>query len=185
MIIEGIIKDHNNCVEKTITVNKDLIIQLADKVYNCLINGNKILLFGNGGSAADAQHISAEFVGRFLKERKALPAIALTTDSSAITAIANDYGYDQVFKRQVDALAIKGDIAIGITTSGNSKNVILGLESAKKNGCLTVVFSGGDGGLLKKSCDINIIAQSSVTARIQEVHILIGHILCAMVDELV
>ena len=146
-------------------------------------NGNKILLFGNGGSAADAQHIAAEFTGRFVKERRGLPAIAITTDTSALTAIGNDYGYEKVFERQIEALARPGDVLIGISTSGNSGNVIKALVKGKELGCSLIGFSGRDGGEMNDICDFNLIVPSDVTARIQEVHILVGHLLCQIVDD--
>ncbi|MDP9954616.1 D-sedoheptulose 7-phosphate isomerase [Epilithonimonas hungarica] len=146
-------------------------------------NGNKILLFGNGGSAADAQHIAAEFTGRFVKERRGLPAVAITTDTSALTAIGNDYGYEKVFERQIEALANPGDVLIGISTSGNSGNVIKALLKGKELGCNLIGLSGRDGGEMNDICDFNLIVPSNVTARIQEVHILIGHILCQIVDD--
>ena len=148
------------------------------------MQGNKVLLFGNGGSEADAQHITAEFTGRFINERVALPAIALTTDTSAITAIGNDYGFDKIFQRQVEALAVTGDVLIGISTSGNSQNVMNGLEAGKLKGCSTIAFTGRCGGNVSKSCDINLIIPSNTTARIQEIHILVGHIICEYVDNL-
>lgn len=149
-----------------------------------LKNGKKILIFGNGGSAADAQHIAAEFTGRFVKERKAYPAIALTTDTSALTAIGNDYGFDRVFSRQVEALAVPGDLLIGISTSGNSPNVVQALMQGKKTGCLLVGLTGNSGGKMKDICDTALIVNSTVTARIQEAHILIGHMMCEYIDEI-
>ena len=143
----------------------------------------KILLCGNGGSAADAQHIAAELVGRFKKERRALPAIALTTDTSALTAISNDYGYEQVFARQVEALAQKGDVLIAISTSGESENVLQAVEVARAKECKVVGLLGRDGGRIKDLCDAAIVVPVQETARIQEMHILIGHILCALIDE--
>lgn len=160
----------------------EVVAKTCRLISECLFNGNKILLFGNGGSASDAQHIAAEFVGRFLKDRKSLAAIALTTDTSAITAIGNDYGFDRIFERQVEGLACKNDVLIGISTSGNSKNVLKALEYGKLNGCITIGMSGNGGGLMNQYCDINIIVPSNVTARIQEMHILIGHVLCSAVD---
>ncbi|RYE17970.1 MAG: SIS domain-containing protein, partial [Sphingobacteriaceae bacterium] len=160
----------------------DLINQACRIVTTCISNGNKILLFGNGGSAADAQHIAAELVGRFLKERRALPAIALTTDTSAITAIGNDYGYEYIFKRQVEGLATSGDVLIGISTSGNSQNVVNALNFGSNMGCKTIGLSGRDGGQMNSNCNLNIVIPSTVTARIQEMHILVGHILCEAVD---
>ena len=159
-------------------------IEVAAKIcINSLKSGGKILLFGNGGSAADAQHIAAELVGRYKVERKSLPAIALTTDTSALTAIGNDYGYIHVFDRQVEALANKGDVAIGISTSGNSINVINALKVASKLNCNTIGFSGQDGGEMNKICNINLAVPSEDTPRIQEMHILIGHTICHLIDQ--
>jgi len=158
-------------------------LETASKlVVDTLKAGNKILLCGNGGSAADAQHISAELTGRYKTERRGLPAIALTTDTSALTAISNDYGYDRVFDRQFEALANKGDLLIGISTSGNSKNIISALKLAKEMGCSTVGFSGRDGGAMNEVCDINLVVPSDDTPRIQEMHILLGHTICQIVD---
>lgn len=159
------------------------IEEVGKIICESLKSGKKILLFGNGGSAGDAQHIAAEFTGRFVKERRGLPAIALTTDTSALTAIGNDYGYENVFKRQVEALAQSGDVVIGISTSGNSPNVLYGLELAKTIGCHIIGLSGKDGGKMNDICDYNITVPSETTARIQEMHILIGHILCSIVDD--
>lgn len=152
-------------------------------IVDALKNGNKILLCGNGGSAADAQHIAAELTGRYKTERKGLPGIALTTDTSALTAIGNDYGYDRIFDRQVEALANTGDLLIGISTSGNSQNVVSALSLAQEMGCKTVGLSGRDGGVMNEVCDINIIVPSDNTPRIQEMHILFGHIICQIIDD--
>ena len=158
-------------------------IEIAAKLcIDSLKNGNKILIFGNGGSAADAQHIAAELVGRYKTERKGLSAIALTTDTSAITSIANDYGYLHVFERQVEALANEGDVVIGISTGGSSANVISALRLANDLGCKTIGFSGRDGGEFNTLCDINLIAIAEDTPRIQEMHILIGHTLCHLIE---
>ncbi len=153
-------------------------------ITETVLNGNKLLIAGNGGSASDAQHIAAEFTGRFVKERKPLAAIALSTDTSALTAISNDYGFENVFSRQLEALAQPGDLFLGISTSGNSSNVIKAFESAKKMGCKTLGLSGRDGGKMNDLCDLNIVVPSDITARIQEMHILIGHIFCKAVDNL-
>lgn len=158
------------------------IEKVAKLAIDALKNGKKILIFGNGGSAADAQHFAAELTGRYKKERRGLPAIALTTDTSALTAIGNDYGYDRVFDRQVEALATKGDMLIGISTSGNSQNVLNALELGKKLGCINVGFSGRDGGKMNTVCDINLIAPSNDTPRIQEVHIFFVHTLCDLIE---
>jgi D-sedoheptulose 7-phosphate isomerase len=144
--------------------------------------GGKLLFFGNGGSAADAQHLAAEFVGRYAAERAPLPAIALTTDSSALTAIGNDYGFDQIFVRQIRALGRPGDVAIAISTSGRSRNVIVGVEAAREAGLATIALTGGDGGDLAAIVDVAIVVPSTATARIQECHIAIGHVLCEYVD---
>jgi D-sedoheptulose 7-phosphate isomerase len=158
-------------------------VEVAAKLcLDCLKNGNKILLFGNGGSAADAQHIAAELVGRYKTERKGLAAIALTTDTSALTAISNDYGYDCVFDRQVEALANSGDVAIGISTGGSSANVASALKLAKDLDCKTIGFSGRGGGEMNELCDINIVVPAQATARIQEMHIVIGHTICHLID---
>jgi len=158
------------------------IIELSEELKACLNRGGKILFMGNGGSAADSQHIAAEIVGRFKKERKGLPAIALTTDTSILTAIGNDYGYDSIFSRQIQALCRPEDVVIGITTSGNSKNVIAAIEEANRIGAVTVGLTGGSGGKLKELCKFNLIMPSSETARIQEAHIFVGHSLCELIE---
>ena len=159
------------------------IARVSEVLIESLRAGHKLLLFGNGGSAADAQHIAAEFVGRFAFDRPALPALALSVNTSAVTAIGNDYGFDQVFSRQVEALGASGDVAVGISTSGNSPNVLQGLITARKMGLHTVAFSGGSGGKLKDAADHCICAPSSETPRIQECHILIGHIISQLVEQ--
>jgi D-sedoheptulose 7-phosphate isomerase len=148
----------------------------------CLQNGGKILLMGNGGSAADSQHIAAEIVGRYKRERRGMPAIALTTDTSILTSVGNDYGFEYIFSRQVEALCMPGDVVIGFSTSGNSKNVVRAIETAKEIGATTIAFSGGTGGKLATLCDYNLIMPSDVTARIQEAHIFIGHSVCDIVE---
>lgn len=183
MVIEEL-KDHQQLISKVIEQLTGDIEQACEMIISAIQSGNKVLTAGNGGSAADAQHIAAELSGRFVKHRKALPGIALTTDTSALTAIANDYGYDHVFSRQVEALAQPGDLFIGISTSGNSQGILNAFETATKFGCKTLGLSGRDGGKMNGICDLNIIVPSDVTARIQEMHILIGHILCKAVDEL-
>ena len=183
MIIEEL-RAHQIIIQKVIDLIIPDIEAGCDLFTATIKNGNKILLAGNGGSAADAQHIAAELSGRFVKERKALPGIALTTDTSALTSIANDYGYEHVFSRQLEALAQPGDLFVGISTSGNSQVVLNAFESAKKIGCKTLGLSGRDGGKMNGLCDLNIIVPADVTARIQEIHILIGHILCKAVDDL-
>ena len=158
-------------------------IEVAAKIcINSLKSGGKILLFGNGGSAADAQHIAAELVGRYKTERNGIAAIALTTDTSVLTSISNDYGYEHLFDRQLEALANKGDVVIGISTGGSSTNVINALGLAKKIGCETIGFSGRDGGEMNTLCTINIVVPAEDTPRIQEMHILIGHTICHLID---
>ena len=159
------------------------IFEAAGLIIMCLRAGGKLLFFGNGGSAADAQHLAAEFVGRFVRERAGLPAIALTTDSSILTAVGNDYGFDQIFARQVQALGRPGDIAIAISTSGNSPNVIEAVKAARKGYLKTIGLSGKDGGLLAAEADVVITIASTSTARIQECHITIGHLLCELTEE--
>jgi D-sedoheptulose 7-phosphate isomerase len=178
------LKDHQNTIQLVIDTLTGDIETACGLITATIKSGNKVLLAGNGGSAADAQHIAAELSGRFVKDRKALPGIALTVDTSALTAIANDYGYDRVFSRQVEAFAQPGDLFIGISTSGNSQGILNAFESATKFGCKTLGLSGRDGGKMNGICDLNIVVPSNITARIQEMHILIGHILCKAVDDL-
>lgn len=159
-----------------------MISAVGIKMQDCIKFGGKILIMGNGGSAADSQHIAAEIVGRYKKERKGMPAIALTTDTSILTSVGNDYGYDYIFARQVEALCRPEDLVIGITTSGNSANVVRGMEAAKEAGAVTVGLTGGSGGKLNTICDYNLIMPSSVTARIQEAHIFVGHSLCEILE---
>ncbi|MFC1769009.1 SIS domain-containing protein [Nanoarchaeota archaeon] len=147
----------------------------------CLAKGNKILIMGNGGSASQASHVAGEIVGRFKKERKGMPCIALTTDISVITAIGNDYGFEKIFERQVEALAKEGDILIGLSTSGNSENVVLGLNKGRELGCKLITLTGNDGGKMK-DVDINININSSNTPRVQEAHIMILHMLCEIIE---
>lgn len=169
--------------EKSINANADILLKAADQMATCLTSGHKLLLFGNGGSAADAQHITAEFVNRFQIERPPLAAIALTTDTSILTSIGNDYHYDEIFSKQVAALGRPDDIAIGISTSGNSKNVVAGLAVAKEKGLITIGMTG-KGGTLADMSDIALTVDSETTARIQETHITMGHILCDLVDRI-
>ena len=181
--IEEIIKDSIKVKEDLLKSGIADIEKAATAIIESLKKGGNLLVFGNGGSAADSQHIAAELVGRFKKERRALAAIALTTDSSIITAIANDYGYDVTFARQIEALGRPGDVALGISTSGNSKNVIEAVKKAKSLGLKTIGLLGCDGGKLKKECDITIVVKSSDTPRVQEAHALIGHLLCELIEE--
>ena len=159
-------------------------IEVAAKIcINSLKSGGKILLFGNGGSAADAQHIAAELVGRYKTERNGIAAIALTTDTSVLTSISNDYGYEHLFERQLGALANECDVAIGISTGGSSTNVINALNLAKEIGCKTIGLSGKGGGEMNTLCSVNIVVPSDDTPRIQEIHILIGHTICQIIDQ--
>lgn len=177
------LNDHQDIIDKVIQEMQDEIRNVAEVAIHTLKSGKKILLFGNGGSAGDAQHIAAELTGRYKKERRGLPAIALTTDTSALTAIGNDYGYDKVFSRQVEALANKGDMLIGISTSGNSENILQAFEEGKKTGCKIIGLSGKGGGKMNDYCNINLVVPSDNTPRIQEMHILIGHILCHLIED--
>ena len=167
--------------EKFVKNNTGRIQSAADRLAACLASGNKVLLFGNGGSAADAQHIAAEFVNRFQIERPPLAAMALTTDTSILTSIGNDYHFDEIFSKQIQALGKKGDIAIGISTSGNSPNVISAIKTAQNIGLFTIGFTGR-GGKLAECVDLSFSVDSDTTARIQEVHNILGHMLCDLVD---
>lgn len=181
------IKDSITLKEKLLNSTSDVatIKALGEAIATLLDRGNKILICGNGGSAADSQHIAAEFVGRFSANRRALPAVALTTDSSILTAVGNDFGFETIFERQVAALGQKGDLLIGITTSGNSENIIRALAQAKVLGLTTVGLLGGNGGNALPLCDYSIIVDSKEAARVQEIHILVGHILCGLSEQLI
>jgi D-sedoheptulose 7-phosphate isomerase len=181
MTIGAIINEHIETAERLKSIEHQ-ILAAAELCRETILRGGKILLAGNGGSAADAQHIAAEFVGRFEKERLSLAALALTTDTSALTAIANDYGFERVFARQIEGLGQAGDVFIGISTSGNSPNILKAMEAAQAKGLKTILFLGKKGGILRGGGDVEIIVPSDTTARIQEMHILIGHILCTYVD---
>jgi len=163
--------------------NERLIAEVASEICSSFERGNKVLLFGNGGSAADAQHIAAELVGRFKRDRRPVPALALTTDTSVLTAIGNDYGFEQIFSRQIHALGRKGDIAIALSTSGNSANVLLAADAAREMEMITVGLTGRDGGSLGSRVQYHLNVPHSVSARIQEVHIMAGHILCELVED--
>jgi len=160
-----------------------LVMQVAMQIVKSLERGGKVFFFGNGGSAADAQHLAAEFTGRFLKERRALPALALSVNSSSLTAIGNDYGFDIVFARQLEALGREGDVAVGISTSGNSPNVMRAMEAANSKSIFSVALTGKSGGTLKNIADCTICIPSEETPRIQECHILTGHLICEIVEE--
>jgi D-sedoheptulose 7-phosphate isomerase len=179
-------------LDEHLLVFSSLIAECSDSIEECgrlildsVSRGNKVLICGNGGSAADAQHIAAEFVGRYETERRALPAIALTTDTSALTALANDYSFERIFARQVEALAVKGDLLIAISTSGNSPNVIAAVMEARRKGCTVIGMTGSGGKKLASLCDACLLVPSQRTARIQEAHITVAHIWCEMVDDLV
>jgi D-sedoheptulose 7-phosphate isomerase len=182
-IIHKALNEHQAVIARLQTLIP-VIQQIAERIQLCLNQEGKLLLMGNGGSAADSQHIAAELVGRFRQERRGLPAIALTTDTSILTSVGNDYGYEHIFARQIDALCDAKDVVIGITTSGNSSSVIKGMQLARELGAYTVGFSGEGGGRLAEVCDLTMKVPSGDTARIQEAHILIGHILCELLDGL-
>ena len=181
-IIEFEFNEHLKTAQATLNYIAKPLEIATNLCIESLKNGGKILIFGNGGSAADAQHIAAELVGRYKVERKGLAAIALTTDTSALTSIGNDYGYKHVFDRQVEALANENDVAIGISTGGSSGNVINGLQTAKDLGCKLIGFSGRDGGEMNDLCDVNLVVPAEDTPRIQEMHIVIGHTICHLID---
>lgn len=181
--IKDILLESIQVKEELLHDNIGTIVEIADMVIDCYKKGGKIILFGNGGSAADSQHIAAELVSKFKLERKALAAVALTTNTSILTAIANDYTYDLVFSRQIEALAQEKDVAIGISTSGKAKNVVAAIKQAKKMGLKTIVLTGTSGAELAKLADLSLIVPSVITARIQEAHITIGHILCELVED--
>ena len=164
--------------------NLGSVEEAARQLASCFASGHKLLIFGNGGSASDAQHIAAEFVNRFTVERRPLPALALTTDTSVLTSISNDYSFEHVFSKQITALGDRGDIVLGISTSGNSDNVNAGLEAAQKRDLYTMGLAGCGGGELKNRCDLSLIVNSDKTPRIQETHILIGHVLCDLTDRI-
>lgn len=180
--IEKIFQESIAVKKQMLEANLELIQKTVEILTDALKAGHKILIFGNGGSAADSQHIAAEFIGRFQKERRALPAIALSTDTSILTALANDYSFDIVFSRQLEALGQEGDVAIGISTSGNSVNVVKAMEVAKSKGMKTVAWTGQGGGKLAETVDLCIAVPSKVTARIQETHITLAHAICELVE---
>ena len=182
-IIKHEFSEHTKVSMETIKSVEKPIEIAANFCIESLKKDNKILLFGNGGSASDAQHIAAELVGRYHNERKGLSAIALTTDTSVITSIANDYSYLHLFSRQVEALANKGDVLVGISTGGSSANVISALKLGNDLGCKTIGLSGKGGGEFNSLCDVNIIVPSEDTPRIQEMHIVIGHTICHLIDQ--
>ncbi|MBF0478756.1 MAG: D-sedoheptulose 7-phosphate isomerase [Candidatus Omnitrophica bacterium] len=175
--------DESNAVKTAaFSENADTIVRVVNAIIKALKAGHKVLFFGNGGSAADSQHLAAELIGRFQKERVAFPSIALTTDTSIITALGNDYGFDVIFERQMEALGNAGDVAVGLSTSGNSENVIRAIKKAKAKGLITVSMTGRDGGKLKSLTDMSIVVRDQNTARVQESHICIGHAICELVE---
>ena len=180
--ISAIFDESIDVISKSKSLEKS-IQNVIDKIISCFENGNKIIVFGNGGSAADSQHFAAEFIGRFLKERNSLPAISLTTDSSILTALGNDYSFETIFSRQCESIVKKNDIVFGISTSGNSTNVINGINTAKNYGGFTIGLLGSDGGELSKITDMSIIVPSNSIPRIQESQRVIMHIICEMVEE--
>jgi len=181
-IIKRIFRESIQLKETFLRDNLEKIIRTVDVITEALKKGNKVLLFGNGGSAADAQHIAGEFVNRFLIERPPLPAIALTTDTSVLTSIGNDYDFSEIFSKQIRALGQEGDIAWGFSTSGGSVNVVKALEAAKKMGLVTIGFTGRDGGAVGMISDCHLNVPSNVTPRVQEVHIVVAHAICELVD---
>jgi len=183
-LFEQAIDSHLKVIQ-TLHAQQPVLEKIASKMSDAILEGKKILWCGNGGSAADAQHLAAELVGRFLLERRGLPSIALTTNTSILTAIGNDYGYDQVFRRQVEALCQPGDVVVGISTSGNSSNVVLALQAARELGAHTVAFTGAGGGAMAAAADQSLQIASAETPRIQEAHILCGHMLCDYIERCV
>lgn len=181
-VVVNALKTHIQIFEQLLKSEILIIEECAELIYRTFLNGNKVLICGNGGSAADAQHIAAEFVGRYEVERKALPVIALTTDTSALTALANDYSFEKIFSRQVEALGAKNDLLIAISTSGNSSNVSAAVMTARQIGCKTIGLTGFKGKKLASLCDTSILVPAIRTARIQEAHIAIGHIWCEIID---
>ena len=180
--VKDLFDDHERALEKSRTLYS-AILSMANICKEALLRGNKILICGNGGSAADAQHIAAEFVGRFHNERISLPAIALTTDTSILTAVANDYSYDRIFSRQVEGLGNEGDVLWGISTSGNSRNVNEALKAAGEKGMITIGSTGKTGGQMVSLCREALVVPDDVTARIQEIHMLAAHIICQIIDD--
>jgi len=180
-ILDRTIAEHLSVIEE-LRRQQSTLERIATEMARAIMAGNKILWCGNGGSAADAQHLAAELVGRFRRERRALPSIALTTDTSVLTAIGNDYGYADVFRRQVEGLCAPGDVVVGISTSGNSENVCVALEAARELKGVTIAFTGAGGGKMASLADITLCVPSKDTARIQEAHILCGHMLCDWIE---
>jgi D-sedoheptulose 7-phosphate isomerase len=181
--IRGLYRDHTEAAEAFFAVGIPAVAAVAEAFVTALRSGRNLLFFGNGGSAADAQHLAAEFVNRFAGDRPALPAIALTTDTSVLTSIGNDSAFSRIFARQVEALGRPGDVAVGLSTSGRSPNVLEGLRAAQERGLVTVGFGGGDGGGMAGLCRHLLLVPSRSTPRIQEIHILAGHVICQLVED--
>jgi len=183
-IIEKALRESIKVKEEFIKENGRNLVLFAEKIAQAFTADRKLMICGNGGSAADAQHIAAEFVNRFMLERPPLPAIALTTDTSVITSIGNDYSFDDIFSKQIKALGMEGDVLLAISTSGNSANVISAVKAARGVGIYTVTFTGGDGGRVRSLADMALVVKSNTTARIQEAHGLAGHVICQLVDHI-
>ena len=181
--IVRIFDEHSRLQKEFLKHDTEMLARVAEVLIQAFRKGRTVFFFGNGGSAADAQHLAAEFVNRFRLDRRALPALALNVDTSVLTSIANDFGYDRVFARQIEAFGRADDVAVGLSTSGASPNVIAGIRLARKQGLVTVGFSGGDGGALLRETDHCIVVPSRTTARIQEMHILAGHAICDIVEQ--
>ena len=181
--IENYLSNHNDVMAKVVELHTDTIVQIAQAIIESFVRDGKLILFGNGGSAQDAQHIAAELVGIYTMERRSLPAIALTTNTSVLTALPNDYYYHSVFERQIEGMVRPGDVVIGISTSGNAGNVIRGILKAKEIGAKTIGFTGESGGELKNKVDILLNVPSITTGHIQEAHIAVGHIMCELVEQ--
>ena len=182
-LVERVFEGNARLQKAFLKESLDTIVAVAETFIQAFRNGRKLLFFGNGGSAADAQHLAAEFVNRFRLDRPALPAIALTTDSSVLTSIGNDSGFDRIFSRQVEALGRDADVAVGLSTSGTSANVIEGIRAARKEGLVTVAFTGAGGGHLRLEVDFCLTVPSDDTPRVQEMHILAGHAICEVVEK--
>jgi len=181
-IVEQALKESIRVKAAFVRQNSNALIKLAELIFQAFLNGRKLMICGNGGSAADAQHIAAEFVNKFQQNRAPLPALALTTDTSVLTSVANDEGYECVFSKQIKALGVKGDILLAISTSGSSANILSAVQTALEAGIYTVGLTGGNGGKMLAVVDFPLVVESSSTPRIQEVHILVGHIICELVE---
>ena len=182
-VIKNNFSEHLDVTRKLLDSSLEQIQLFGELLSNCLQDNGTIFWCGNGGSASDSQHIAAELVGRFNKERQALKSIALTTDTSILTSVGNDYGFENIFSRQLEGLGSSGDILVGISTSGNSENIIRVFQTAKELGIISILLSGKDGGKAKKISDHSLVINSDTTARIQEAHILVGHVLCDLIEE--